>query len=143
MSEVKVSELSEASSVNDEDLVMIVQNNINKKVKKETLFEETEEAINEVANRIVTTGSYTTTDAIPSKEPTSINITLPVDLELSNDNYIILATADGSANYGDWITVTRTRKSAIDNNRIGITLFNIGDGPTTGNIVIKYVIIKK
>lgn len=102
-----------------------------------------EEAINKVANRIVTTGSYTTTDAIPSKTPTSISITLPVNLELSNDNYIILATADGDANYGNWITVTKTRKSIVDNNRIGITLFNLGDGPTTGNIAIKYVIIKK
>ena len=33
MSEVKVSELPEASSVNDEDLVMIVQNGINKKIQ--------------------------------------------------------------------------------------------------------------
>lgn len=102
-----------------------------------------ENAINEVANRIVTTGSYTTTDAIPSKTPTSINITLPVNLELSNDNYIILATADGYGNYGNWITVTRTRKNASANNVIGVNLFNLGDRPTTGNIVIKYVIIKK
>lgn len=40
MANIKVSELPSATSLNDEDLVMIVQNNESKKISGEDLFEE-------------------------------------------------------------------------------------------------------
>ena len=45
MEEAKVSELPVASTVNDDDIVMIVQNGFNKQITKEDLFNDTEENI--------------------------------------------------------------------------------------------------
>ncbi len=38
MDEIKVSEMTEATEASDGDLVMIIQNRINKKISKENLF---------------------------------------------------------------------------------------------------------
>ena len=40
MANIKVSELNEATTINDEDLLMVVQGNENKKVSIETLMQE-------------------------------------------------------------------------------------------------------
>lgn len=50
--EVKVSELSVATNVNDEDLIMVVQGGFNKKVSKEDLLKETENEIETLENEI-------------------------------------------------------------------------------------------
>lgn len=60
--EVKVSQLSEASSVNNEDLLMLVQNGTNKKVDVETLFENIENEINTKIQTNITTNSERATN---------------------------------------------------------------------------------
>lgn len=52
MEEVKVSELPVASTVNDDDIVMIVQNGFNKQITKEDLFNDTEENIEDVETNL-------------------------------------------------------------------------------------------
>ena len=46
--EVKVSELPSATSANDEDLVMIVQDGYNKQITKENLFKDTNDKIEDL-----------------------------------------------------------------------------------------------
>lgn len=60
--EVKVSELAEASVVNDDDILMLVQNGTNKKVDVETLFENIENEINTKIQTNITTNSERATN---------------------------------------------------------------------------------
>lgn len=54
MEEVKISELPEATNVNDEDLLMIVQGGYNKKVSKEVLERDLQEQVND--KNVITVG---------------------------------------------------------------------------------------
>ena len=52
MEEAKVSELPVASTVNDDDIVMIVQNGFNKQITKENLFNDTEQNIEDLQTNL-------------------------------------------------------------------------------------------
>lgn len=80
-------------------------------------------------------GSYTTTQALSSKTPTKIKITVPSGYQ----NNPIFINAVGNAGYGDWISAGA---SWYDSTHIEAFLLNHGDGATTGTIYIFYMLVK-
>ena len=96
-----------------------------------------EEAINEVDSKFIK-GTYTYSQAIPSKTPTLVVIPTPQDYK-KGEKYLAFVIAKGSASYGDWITVLNT---LVEDTGIRVRLFNNGEGATTGNITIDYMLVK-
>ena len=82
-------------------------------------------------------GNYNLMDDLQSQKPTTVSITLSD--ALPNTSYAVFATARGISNYGDWIAVLRTW--VISTTTIGITLYNLGSGSTSGIISINYILV--
>lgn len=57
-SEIKISELTEATEINEEDIIPIVQNGANKKINMKNLFKKTQTAIT-TDNEITANTNYT------------------------------------------------------------------------------------
>lgn len=118
MEEVKVSELPNATDVNDNDLMMIVQGGYNKKVSKAIFDEEIEEEISDLVSK--------TTIKTKTLSGTTNNYgTIPLGLNASNAMVLGVVCTGGYGlpwiyNDGDWyayITGTTSSTNTLNVNK--------------------------
>lgn len=113
MANIKVSEMTQADSVNDLDLLMIVQGNTNKKVTKQTLLEEVNNRVAESEENI----SALQTDLDTSKETIEQNQKDIQELQEENENLKnALPTITGT---GTNITLNKTSKNKFKKFEVG------------------------
>ena len=105
MANIKVSEMTEATSFDDGDYTMIVQANQNKKISKENIFSNLEDEIDTNATDISTIntniGDLTNLETpIKTSVVDSINSSLPTILfNNANNTSLNVTLSDSSANY--------------------------------------------
>ena len=109
MANIKVSEMTEATSFDDDDYTMIVQANQNKKISKENMMQSVENDITAIDNKISNFNTYSTEETNTGKiwidnkpiyrkvidlgtlgNKTSINVDGVYDTIVSFDGYIYL-----------------------------------------------------
>lgn len=100
MANIKVSELNEATTINNDDLLMVVQNNESKKISGETLFKNTGDIY----------GADNTKAVQPSIEEEITTLTLR-----GGHTYIVTASADLSENLSTIMSLKMTLKSGTVN----------------------------